>query len=48
MEEAHPGKGSTRGSPDRYRLEISGWDATLEPGVDLLDRDRLLDFMEGS
>jgi hypothetical protein len=31
----------------RFRLEISGWDATPQPGVDILDRDTLFDLMNG-
>lgn len=27
-----------------YRLKLEGWDATELPGVDLLDRDKLLDI----
>lgn len=30
-----------------YHLELSTWDATLQPGVDLFDRDTLFDRMEG-
>ncbi len=30
-----------------YTLELRGWDAELQPGVDLLDRDKLFDLMEG-
>jgi len=29
-----------------YRLELQGWDAQLQPGVDILDRDRLLDILD--
>lgn len=28
-----------------YRLELKGWEAQVLPGVDLLDRDKLLDLM---
>ncbi len=28
-----------------YRLELEGWDATELPGVDVLDRDKLLDIL---
>ena len=28
-----------------YRLELEGWDAAELPGVDLLDRDKLLDIL---
>lgn len=30
-----------------YRLEIEPWDTGLQPGVDLFDRDKLFDLMEG-
>lgn len=30
-----------------YRLELGGWEAEAQPGVDLLDRDKLFDLMEG-
>lgn len=30
-----------------YELELEGWDAEEQPGVDLLDRDALFDVMEG-
>lgn len=33
-----------RGEP--YRLEIEGWEAELQPGVDLLDRDSLFEKMD--
>ncbi len=28
-----------------YRLELEGWDAAGLPGVDVLDRDKLLDIL---
>ena len=28
-----------------YRLELEGWEAQLQPGVDILDRDKLWDLM---
>ena len=31
-----------------YRLELEGWDAAELPGVDVLDRDKLLDFLDKS
>ena len=31
-----------------YRLELEGWDAAELPGVDLLDRDKLLDILDNS
>lgn len=30
-----------------YTLEIGGWEATPQPGVDILDRDALFDLMHG-
>jgi plasmid stability protein len=30
-----------------YTLEMTGWEATVQPGVDLLDRDALFDVMDG-
>ena len=30
-----------------YHLELSGWTARTQPGVDLLDRDKLFDLMDG-
>lgn len=31
----------------RYRLRLRGWSARLQPGVDLADRDKLFDLMDG-
>ena len=28
-----------------YRLELEGWEAAEQPGVDILDRDKLWDLM---
>lgn len=28
-----------------YRLRLEGWEAEQRPGVDILDRDQLFDFM---
>jgi plasmid stability protein len=30
-----------------YRLQLRGWKAAEQPGVDLLDRDALFDLMDG-
>jgi plasmid stability protein len=30
-----------------YTLELTGWDAAEQPGVDLLDRDALFDLLDG-
>lgn len=32
--------------PSDYRLELEGWEARLRPGVDLTDRNSLMDVME--
>lgn len=36
-------------APERgpYTLEMTGWEAAEQPGVDLLDRDTLFDLMDG-
>jgi len=31
-----------------YRLELEGWEAEEQPGVDILDRDKLFDLMARS
>ena len=31
-----------------YRLELEGWDAAELPGVDVLDRDKMLDILSKS
>jgi hypothetical protein len=31
----------------QYRLELKGWQADTQPGVDILDRDQLFDVMDG-
>lgn len=30
-----------------FRMELDGWEADLQPGVDILDRDKLFDLMNG-
>jgi hypothetical protein len=30
-----------------FKLELKGWKTTQQPGVDILDRDKLFDLMEG-
>lgn len=30
-----------------YKLELQGWNAELRPGVDLTDRDKLYELMDG-
>ena len=31
----------------RYRLDLKGWEAAEQPGVDILDGDKLFDLMQG-
>jgi len=30
-----------------FKLNLKGWEAREQPGVDLLDRDKLFDLMDG-
>ncbi len=30
-----------------FKLKLKGWEAELQPGVDILDRDKLFDLMNG-
>ena len=30
-----------------YSLALTGWEAAEQPGVDLLDRDKLFELMDG-
>jgi hypothetical protein len=30
-----------------FKLKLQGWDARLQPGVDILDRDKLFDLTTG-
>jgi hypothetical protein len=32
--------------PERRKLRLRGWTAETRPGVDLLDRDKLLDLID--
>ncbi len=34
-------------SRKRIKLQLRGWKAVQQPGVDLLDRDKLFDRMDG-
>lgn len=34
-------------SRGRFNLRLQGWEAREQPGVDLLDRDKLFDLMDG-
>jgi hypothetical protein len=36
-----------RASRPGYRLRLRGWKAVEQPGVDILDRDKLFDLMDG-
>ena len=36
-----------REGPGDYDLRLEGWSAETRPGVDLLDRDKLFDLMDG-
>lgn len=36
-----------REGPGDYDLRLEGWRAETQPGVDLLDRDKLFDLMDG-
>lgn len=31
----------------QFSLQLRGWEAKEQPGVDLLDRDKLFDLMDG-
>jgi len=31
----------------KYELRLAGWEAEIQPGVDILDRDKLFDLMNG-
>lgn len=33
--------------PASFRLRVRGWSAEERPGVDILDRDKLFDLMDG-
>ncbi len=38
---------SLQSRPRPFLLELEGWDAALQPSVDILDRDKLFDLMNG-
>ena len=40
-------RGLAASEPQRYALDLKGWAAEQQPGVDILDRDKLFDVMEG-
>ena len=33
--------------PTGFKLKLKGWEAAEQPGVDILDRDKLFDLMNG-
>jgi plasmid stability protein len=33
--------------PAPYSLDMEGWESATQPGVDLMDRDKLFDLMDG-
>lgn len=40
-------RGLAQFSGQSYRLILKGWQAREQPGVDVLDRDKLFDLMDG-
>jgi plasmid stability protein len=44
LRQALAGHGKAR---ERFGLKLQGWQATEQPGVDILDRDKLFDLMNG-
>jgi plasmid stability protein len=32
---------------ERVKIQLRGWEAVQQPGVDLLDREKLFDLMDG-
>jgi len=44
LRQALGGRGKAR---ERFVLKLQGWQATEQPGVDILDRDKLFDLMNG-
>ena len=40
---------SLAGSPKKeaYKYTFGGWEAELQPGVDICDRDKLFDLLDG-
>ena len=33
--------------PGGFKLDLQGWEAEVQAGVDVLDRDKLFDLMDG-
>ncbi len=44
LKQALAGRGKAR---ERFALTLQGWEGTEQPGVDILDRDKLFDLMNG-
>jgi plasmid stability protein len=44
LRQALAGRGRPR---ERFVLRLEGWQGTEQPGVDILDRDKLFDLMDG-
>jgi hypothetical protein len=40
-------RGLTPGRPGPFRLDLPSWETSVQPGVDLSDRDVLFDLMDG-
>jgi hypothetical protein len=38
---------TSRPRPPKYKLDLGGFDGELQPGVDICDRDKLFDLMDG-
>ena len=36
-----------RSRPSEYEFKFGGWESTLQPGVDICDRDKLFDLLNG-
>ena len=36
-----------RSTAKRYELKLKGWKSELQPGVDICDRDKLFDLLDG-
>jgi hypothetical protein len=43
----HLKRAATVPAGPKYRLHLAGWRAEIRPGVDLFDRDKLLDLIDG-
>ncbi len=38
---------TTPRAQSKFKLKIQGWNSVEQPGVDILDRDKLFDLMNG-